>query len=505
MRPSGHDEVTDVWVGLDMRVMNRRTIAPWIVTLALCETACVAPPADLGELTGSTTTDASGGSADASADGDTASGTGAVPVSPCGPDGPECLADADRDCVSLEQDNAPDVHNPDQSDLDGDGLADEQDLCPSVLTKGGAALGDSDNDGIGNDCDPCRQAASAYIHEEAGVESYMLPRNIPSLADSDGDGIGDACDNCVLVPNCDRYGPETPWQPGDPISYFDSALCQTDDNNNMVGDACEGMEAPGAAGPVGLGASDDFDQDGLSNQVDACPRLPLANAIACTTNAECPAGRKCEVAEGLCDHVDSDNDLVGDACDSCIDHENPLQVQGLGVDDADGDFIGDVCDECSTRTNPARTGFYPVSAGGWCCTVQYPGDGELVDPDGLPIMRECDDETSCRSLPAAVVLAASGVATLPPGCDAALADVGLDVASHLPLTAADVGGVEALWAHSCRLPPLDQDFDGLPDRCDSCPHAFDPEGLPYVDERGTVWPDAGHYCNGAYSLETMCG
>ena len=49
-----------------------------------------------------------------------------------------------------------------------------------------------------------------------------------------------------------------------------------DDWHDVVGlDACEGMLSAGAAGPVGFLEGDDFDQDGLANIVDACPRQPV--------------------------------------------------------------------------------------------------------------------------------------------------------------------------------------------------------------------------------------
>jgi hypothetical protein len=71
--------------------------------------------------------------------------------------------DADGDGVLDEEDNCPDVFNPDQSDLDGDGLGDACDP-------------DRDGDGVGNDADNCADVAN------------------PDQLDNDGDGIGNACD-----------------------------------------------------------------------------------------------------------------------------------------------------------------------------------------------------------------------------------------------------------------------------------------------------------------------
>ena len=61
----------------------------------------------------------------------------------------------------------------DAMDLDGDGVADCQDVCPSVPDPGQA---DQDGDGVGDRCDNCAAAPNA------------------DQADSDRDGAGDACD-----------------------------------------------------------------------------------------------------------------------------------------------------------------------------------------------------------------------------------------------------------------------------------------------------------------------
>ena len=57
------------------------------------------------------------------------------------------------------------------NDIDGDGVKDAMDNCPTVAN---ANQHDEDADGVGDACDPCPQD--------------------PNNADTDGDGIGDACD-----------------------------------------------------------------------------------------------------------------------------------------------------------------------------------------------------------------------------------------------------------------------------------------------------------------------
>jgi cysteine-rich repeat protein len=127
--------------------------------------------------------------------------------------------DNDGDGILDYHDNCPRAFNPDQWDLDGDGLGDvcdpdmdgdgvpnEADNCPGVPNGGQYDL---DNDGLGDACDDDLDGD--------GVANDMdnCPVTVnPDQRDSDGDGLGDACDldadddgipneqdNCPLVPN----------------------------------------------------------------------------------------------------------------------------------------------------------------------------------------------------------------------------------------------------------------------------------------------------------------
>ncbi len=450
-------------------------------------------------------------------------------------DQPKCKEDQDLDDVQLSCDNAPDFFNPDQGDIDRDGFGDVIDLCPT-LAGSSDDTADSDDDGVGNECDTCRQASRNYNDDDANPMGYMTVRNIPFQQDSDGDGIGDVCDNCVLTPNCDQYGPDNVWTLGDPIAYDDAVLCQLDGDSTMVGDACEGT-GPGdlATAPIGLGPDDDFDQDGLSNVTDACPRQPVAltleeqDALRCTNDDDCGPNRKCETAFGLCDHLDTDSDGVGDICDTCPFAENPMQVADGAMqegDDTDGDYVGNTCEthsSCEKRVDSRPFSFYETSANGYCCTValfEDPTTGDLqinlpprddgvaqlpkplLDPDGLPVRVECseaDEGVACRKLPSSVAIA-PGILTPPAGCEDALA--GTDPRDNRKLTVEDfMGDSNALWENMCFLPQFDQDYDGLGDKCDLCRFDFDPENLPFIDANGRVWPNDGKFCNGTYSID----
>ncbi|MGH1343213.1 MAG: thrombospondin type 3 repeat-containing protein [Nannocystales bacterium] len=373
------------------------------------------------------------------------------PPLPC-PEEYRCREDQDLDAAPLECDNAPDHTNPDQGDMDFDSIGDVADLCPTVQGINNTA--DSDRDGVGNACDRCPLSAGSYLATGlGGLSDAFAFRSMPDQGDADGDGIGDACDNCVQTPNCLGYGEGLEHELGVQLDIEDPQ-CQADADGDFIGDACEGLTLPGAAGPVGMGPGDDFDQDGIANAQDACVRLPVAQ----------PGGR----------HVDSDSDGVGDRCDNCPFTSNSGQA------DTDGDAVGDACEAgaCAERANPRPFGFFDASVGGWCCTSSYEGQ-ELLDPDGNPLQ------------PGDLPPLGAGVLELPAGCDGEAQRVTLD----------DVGSDEALWDYLCRLPQWDQDFDGVPDACDMCRWAFDPTNAPYVDANGMTWPTDGAFCNGEYRCE----
>src|SRR5690606_16977125 len=128
-----------------------------------------------------------------------------------------------------------------------------------------------DKDGIGNDCDTCRQTIDKYNLEMAMVaDPRMWVRNVPFQFDFDQDGIGDVCDNCVATANCGVFDETNPHTVGVPVPYQEPGVCQTDANTDMIGDECfdpdtmMGLnDAENAAGAIGFELVDDFDQDGI--------------------------------------------------------------------------------------------------------------------------------------------------------------------------------------------------------------------------------------------------
>lgn len=167
--------------------------------------------------------------------------------------------DGDGDGVPDDTDNCPSTPNPDQLDLDldglgdacdadrdGDGLDNLADNCPDFEN---ADQTDSDGDGLGNACE-ADDDDDGVLDD---VDNCPLTSN-PDQADSDVDGTGDACDpdddddsiidefdNCPLTPNFD----------------------QLDGDGDGAGDVCD----------------EDGDGDGVANENDLCPSSPLDRAI----------------------------------------------------------------------------------------------------------------------------------------------------------------------------------------------------------------------------------
>lgn len=161
------------------------------------------------------------------------------------------------------------------SDADGDGVPDENDLCPAI--PGLPALNgcpDSDGDGVPDGEDVCPQ--------EAGTAA------LKGCPDRDGDGVADREDECPDEPghpqlkgcpirDADGDGiedeaDECPNRPG-PLAL---AGCPDRDGDGVVDDSDRCQDT---AGELKLAGCPDTDGDGLPDPDDRCPTAagPLSN------------------------------------------------------------------------------------------------------------------------------------------------------------------------------------------------------------------------------------
>jgi hypothetical protein len=134
---------------------------------------------------------------------------------PASPDAVCESLDYDGDGVVNGVDNCLTTYNPDQADLDGngvgdacevvppppdsdnDGIPDALDNCPTFAN---ADQEDADNDGLGDACDLCPEdALNDFDGDGVCGDVDNCPSDVnPLQEDSDGDELGDACDPVAM-------------------------------------------------------------------------------------------------------------------------------------------------------------------------------------------------------------------------------------------------------------------------------------------------------------------
>ena len=214
-------------------------------------------------------------------------------------------------------------------DADGDGVCDEDDVCPDADD-----TLDADADGVPDGCDVCPDG-------DDGV-------------DTDGDGVADACDVC---PDGDDG---------------------VDTDGDGVADDCD--VCPDGDDTV------DTDGDGVPDDCDVCPD----GDDTVDTDGDGVAD-DCDVCPDGDDGVDTDGDGVADACDPCPDDDlDDTDSDGVcdsddicpGFDDTidtDGDGIPDGCEvDPSTPVVTAPADDYDVAADGAIRTVRANGGDILL-------------------------------------------------------------------------------------------------------------------------------
>lgn len=205
-------------------------------------------------------------------------------------------------------------------------------------------------------------------------------------------------------------------QPGDSFFAIQSAGT-TGEFDNVIFPDEQTWYITYAGANVIFGVCEDDDNDGVCNDVDACPG---GDDTADNDSDSVPDA--CDICPGFDDSSDTDADGVPDGCDACPGFDDSA--------DSDADGVADGCDVCPGHDDAVDSDADGVADGCDAC----PGFDDSADADNDGAPDGCD---TCAGHDDAVDADADGVAD---GCDTCL---GFD-------------------------DNADADNDGTPDGCDAC-------------------------------------
>ncbi|MEO1261358.1 MAG: DUF6089 family protein [Bacteroidota bacterium] len=192
-------------------------------------------------------------------------------------------------------------------DSDNDGIADDQDKCPTIPGPTSlAGCPDTDGDGLADRDDNCPNEPGDISHN--------------GCPDRDGDGIADHVDDCPDTAGLRRF-----------------SGCPDTDNDGIVDkeDSC-----PTTPGIPAMNGCPDSDRDGITDDKDGCPQTP-----GTAEHNGCP---------------DSDDDGIADNEDNCPN--TPGIRSFAGCPDTDSDGIPDNEDKCPTLAGPSTSSGCPEIA-----------------------------------------------------------------------------------------------------------------------------------------------
>jgi len=226
-------------------------------------------------------------------------------------DGPSQLADGggggptdlDGDGVKNNDDNCPTKANPLQTDGDGDHAGD---ACDNCVAKVNPDQANGDADGLGDVCDNCPATSNPDQHDEDGDGKGDVCDGCPISAepgqtDADGDGVFGICDQypnrAEKIVFFEGFGGTT--MPASIQTHGTWAVANdTASSNAETGDAATLSFASGLSGPTGTLLF----QTKITSINDAAPLQIISGGAnfnaAVGTNKACGPSRKVPVVSG---------------------------------------------------------------------------------------------------------------------------------------------------------------------------------------------------------------
>ena len=287
------------------------------------------------------------------------------PIDPC-PTVFNTGDDNDGDSVLNECDNSP-LFNPDQADIDNDGIGDVSDPCV-----------DPDGDGVCGAQDKCPGGDDNIDLDRDGI-----PDDCDDCVDEDGDDICDDVDDCISTRMGNSCDDGDACTSGDILDAYCNCTGQLIDTDNDgvcdLEDVCPGFDD-----------TRDFDNDGIP---DGCDDSPACTS--CTPDGEDKI-RICHfymsgntaTIRGACEQLEKYFDGIGNFVDD-RDHCGPCTCADAGDVDSDGDGICDKLDPCPNDPNDSDND-------GVCDSQDVcPGSDDALDSDGDGIPDGCDEIEYC--------------------------------------------------------------------------------------------------------------
>jgi hypothetical protein len=260
----------------------------------------------------------------------------------------------DGDGVAFSVDNCKFDYNPTQADTDlggGDGFGDICDNCPTVYnppTIAGQGQDDGDADGVGDLCDLDDIDFDGRVNTADNCPDVYNPLQTPGgpsgrglacdkVTDRDGDGIQDKNDLCVRTADS----------------------LNRDSDQDLIGDACDGDCAGAHRAILTLGTCNRYSDHECTTDADCtpsgfCAEDPTKLCQQTTSQCTCTVNFGPEVCvlygtvnSGNCSSTNDDMDVDGvtDGVDNCPVISNAAIIPGTTRQlDTDNDGVGDACD-----------------------------------------------------------------------------------------------------------------------------------------------------------------